>query len=253
MYFQIVLIGCLFLFIVAGCILNKEKIDNPSIKEYSIIFTVFTIILFVFMWKTGVLNSGYHFVDDHEVYVIGRDFSKFGFWKTMQKWLLNDMHIRFRFTYQLLRVIECFLVGDNFFVWHILQTFISVLSLFLSYVFARKMQCTVWMAYIFSTIIFIGGGQSDVFWRLGPQENWGILILMLTLICLYKYAEVDKVGNLVKTILMTILLGGIKESFLLILPLLPIWFVYWQIRKRNETISFHNISILVKNIGFTFC
>lgn len=252
MNLQIVLTFGLFLLILAQCILKTEKTEKPSIKEYGIIFILFTVMMFAFMWWTGVFSSEYHFVDDHEVYTIGKDFSEVGFWGTMQKWLSNDLHSRFRFTYFLIRVTECFLVGDHFFIWHIIQTLVSAFSLFLSYIFARKMQCPTWMAYIFSIVIFIGGGQSAVFWRLGPQENWGILLLMLTLICLCNYAENSKVGNFIKVIFMTVLLGGIKEAFLLILPLLPVWLVYWKIRKKDETVNFYSISTFLKKYRIYF-
>ena len=114
------------------------------------------LLMFWFMGYNGVLESGYHFVDDHEIYTIGRDILEYGFCGTMYRWISNDFHSRFRFTYFLIRVTECYFFGDIFILWHVFQTFTAAGSLFLSYVFARKMKCAIWGAYVFAIIIFIG-------------------------------------------------------------------------------------------------
>ena len=246
MHIHLILAGGLFLTVLLSYIFQEKYIGKISVKEYIIAATASLLLLFWFMGHTGVLGSGYHFVDDHEIYTIGKDFLEYGFWGTMYKWITNDLHSRFRFTYFLIRVTECYFFGDNFVLWHVFQTVTAAVSLFLSYVFARRMKCTVWVSYIFAVAIFIGGGQSAVWWRLGPQENLGIILLMLTLLSLRSYVEKNKTSNLVLSIILTVLLAGIKEAFLLLLPLLPIWVAYWEISQNQKKISVQKICLALK-------
>lgn len=224
----------------------KKDTGNVTFIESVIVAACILLFMFGFMGYAGVMGSGYHLIDDHEVYTIGKDLSEFGYWATMHRWISNDLHIRFRFTYYLIRVTECYFLGDNFALWHGLQTVAAAAGLYLSYVFARRMKCTVWSAYIFAVIIYIGGGQSAVWWRLGPQENWGIILLMLTLLSLQSYLQKNKAGNLSLSVVLTIFLGGIKEAFLLLLPLLPIWVAYWEINRDGQDISLCNICTSLK-------
>lgn len=246
MHMYLILASGLFLTVLLSCIFQEKHIGKISVKEYLIAATVCLLLLFWFMGYTDVLGSGYHFVDDHEIYTIGKDFLEYGFWGTMYKWLSSDLHIRFRFTYFLIRVTECYFFGDKFVLWHVFQTVAAATSLFLSYVFARRMKCEVWVSYIFAIIIFIGGGQSAVWWRLGPQENLGIILLMLTLLSLRSYVEKNKTSNLILSIILTVLLGGIKEAFLLLLPLLPVLISYWTINQVGRNVSVRNICVELK-------
>ena len=87
----------------------------------------------------------------------------------------------------------------------------------------------------------------SVLWRLGPQENYGVLLLMTTLLLLIKYINDRKTINLVLLMLGTILLSGIKEAFLLLVPLLPLWAIYYeQVYHRKKKINLTDIAILAK-------
>lgn len=246
MHLYIVLICGLFMAGLLSHILERRKNENITIKEYAIAAVCFLLLMFGFIGYTGILGSQYHLIDDHEVYTIGKDFSEFGYWKTVYRWVSNDLHTRFRFTYFLIRVTQCYFFGDNFFLWHSFQTVTAATGLFLSYAFARKMKCTVLGAYIFAVIIFVGGDQAAVWWRLGPQENLGTILLMLTLISLQNYLRKNKTSNLILSIVLTIFLGGIKEAFLLLLPLLPVWSAYWEINLNGQDVSWQSIRDIVK-------
>lgn len=227
----VMLFSSLIVFALCEYLLKKYKVDLGK-KEWCIVFAWIGLTVFWFMNGYGVLDSGYHLIDDHEVYEIRADFSHFGFWGTMMKWLRTDLNIRFRFSYFLFRITECYLLGDCFKLWHIAQSVIAVLSLFTAYFFARRMQTPPWLSYLFAMAIFLGGGQSAVLWRLGPQECLGVLLFMLTLICLTYYAEQKRVFIL--SAILTFFLGGIKESFLILLPLLPILLLIMEIRRGKE-------------------
>lgn len=226
---SVMLFGNLLIFAIIGYFIKKWGINLGKMK-WCIAFVWIGLTMFLYMNITGILDSGYHLIDDHEIYEIKADFLQIGFWGTMIKWLKADLNIRFRFTYFLFRIAECYFLGDCFKLWHIVQGAISVLSLFTAYFFARRMQTPPWLSWLFSMAIFLGGGQSAVFWRLGPQEGMGVLLLMLTLISLTYYAEYKKI--FIVPVILTFFLAGIKESFLILLPLLP--FLLLVIEMKHE-------------------
>lgn len=223
-----------------------NKNNSVGKREYFLSFVLYTLFMFLLFYKLGILDSGYHLVDDHEFYTIGRDLTEYGIWTTIIKWLRADLNIRFRFTYYVIRIIECAIFGTNFKVWHIFYTFLAAVSLQLSYVFARKMKCPVWLSCIFSILIF-SGSQVAVFWRLGPQESLGTILLLLVFIYLLDYARKKSVLRLIRLIILTILLGGIKEAFLILLPLLPILLVFWEIREEGKEIAIKDVIVRLKN------
>lgn len=213
---------------------QRKKYNSISQKEYVTVFVCITAAVFGFMYITGVLGSGYHLQDDHEIYSIKKMLSQYGLPGAMLNSIKNDLSIRFRFTYYIVRVIEVWLFGNHFTLWHIAQSVISILALFTAYVFARKMKASIWQAYLFVIVVFVGR-QSAILWRLGPQEGIGLLLLFLTLLSLENYMENGK--GLPVSILLTFLLGGIKESFLLLLPLLPFLLVIMELKNHDMEIS----------------
>lgn len=228
---DIMFLGNLLIFAIAGYFIKKREI-NLGKKEWCIVFVWLSVTMLLFMKITGILDSGYHLIDDHEVYEIKADFLQFGFWGTMIKWLKADLNIRFRFSYFIFRILECYFLGDRFKLWHITQSMISALGVFTAYFFARRMQTPPWLSYLFSMVIFLGGGQSAVLWRLGPQEGMGVLLLMLTLISLTYYAENKKIFGV--SVILTFFLAGIKESFLILLPLLPLLLLIIEMRREGD-------------------
>ena len=237
----IITLGLVFtLLIIGNYIFRDKRQENLTIKETVLAYAVYILLSFLFASYTGILQSGYHFVDDHEMYTFSRNFAPYGYWGTMLRWMQTDLHSRFRFTYGLIRITECYFFRDNYMAWHIFQTIIAASSLWLCYIFARRLKCPIWLSFGFSAVIFFGGGQSAVLWRLGPQECLGILIWMITLLQLWRYAHTSSGRSLFLCIAATIFLGGIKEAFLLILPMLPFILVYWKMQKDGKEITVRN-------------
>lgn len=208
---------------------REERQDHKLKKKYDIAFAflMFLLIILGYSVSSGLFQCGYHLVDDHEFYVMQKDINTVGLWTAVGNYLQKDIFTRFRPTYCISRVLLVSLFGTNFVQWHIFMAVFSALSMTLCYTFARKMRCPVWLSFIFPIAIY-GGQQMSVLWRLGPQENFGIALVMATLIALIGYIENRKKGNLIVFIVFTVLLGGIKEAFVLLLPLIPLWCVYYE-------------------------
>lgn len=197
-----------------------------------IAFLIITISIALFEYKTGILNSGYHFVDDHEIFNYNAQFAKNGFLFTLKHTIISDLSIRFRPTYRLLRAFEALVLGTHFFIWHLFFMLQTIALFFFAYVFARKMSCSVGLSSLFVIILFLGR-QSAAFWRLGPQEMIGMLLLMLNLLCLYRYAFHNTMKYTITSLILAALLGGTKESFLLLLPAFPV-LLFFFVNKDND-------------------
>lgn len=220
-----------------------KEYGSISKKEYITVFIGIALTVFGYMYVAGVLECGYHIVDDQDIYVTKRMLSEYGLFGAMRNRIVSDLSIRFRFTYWIVKTFETWLFGNQFVLWHIAQSVISVLSLYSAYIFARKMKTAFWQAYLFVIVVFIGR-QSAILWRLGPQESIGMLLLFLTLISLQNYIENKKVLPI--SIILTFFLGGIKESFLLLLPLLPFLLVFMELKNCELKISLKSAMELVR-------
>lgn len=254
MYVKIVLLLLLLLsFYISRNSQNAVAAERLEKENYFIVFLSYNILIIGYMYISGVLSSGYHLIDDHEVYTYGRSISELGLLPALKKILSDDMmgvtNSRFRFTYIIIRVLQIYFMKDHFVMWHLLYAVLTSVNMFFAYIFARKQNCSVWISYAFSIVIFFGSGQSAVMWRLGPQENLGLLILFMLLI--YMTKKQDKRKTII-LIILAIFLGGIKESFLMLLPVLPIMMSIWDVRSQNESVTIGSLlNEIKKNKIFT--
>lgn len=198
-----------------------------------------------FAYYTNLLISGYHLVDDHEIIRIHSHIQSNGFFNTLILWLKSDLAIRFRPTYWLLRVSETALLGDNMFLWHIVQAVVTGVGTFSVYVLSRKMNCHYALSVVFSFIILCGE-QCAIIWRLGPQEGWGLMFVAVSYICVINYHNNASTKNLILLSICSILLAGIKESFLVIVPTEILFLAYLQICSEQNSSSKHSIFYFLK-------
>lgn len=222
----------LFLWIISLLIIYKFKGKIEEKKEYTIAFFFFLISSLLFAYSTNILSCGYHLVDDHEIFRIYSDIQEKGFFNTMYLWLRDDLTIRFRPTYWIVRVSEAALLGNNMFLWHLVQTIEIGVCTFSLYVLSRKMKCSYVLSVIFAFIVLCGE-QCAIIWRLGPQEGWGLLLLAVSYICVINYHDNTNKNNFLILIVCSILLAGIKESFLVLIPSEIILLVYLEWSKDN--------------------
>lgn len=195
---------------------RKYKYENILILSL-IIFVLGGCFLF-----SGLLTCGYHFMDDHQIYELGRQINDQGFYKTYLSVMKEDLTIRFRFTYYLIRLTEIFVLKDNLFLWHILYSIISIINIFLSYKVMRKFQLPIWLSVTFPVIYLCGGTQIQAMWALGLPEGLAVEIFMLCLLLLLRYLEKPTKARMIILIIASAFLGGVKESFLLLLPAFPL-------------------------------
>ncbi len=160
-------------------------------------------------------------MDDHQIYELGRQINDLGFYKTYLSVMKEDLTIRFRFAYYLIRLTEIYILKDNLFLWHFLYCIISFINIFLSYKVMRKCQLPIWLSVAFPVIYLCGGTQIQALWALGLPEGLAVGVFMICLLLLFRYLEHPSKTRMIMLVIVSAFLGGIKESFLLLLPAFP--------------------------------
>ena len=252
--------------------MSNTKLFSKKEIMICIIFSllyVFGILIF-----TGTLFSGYHLVDDHEI--IRRVYANQNGELTLFEKILSGfpwISFRFRPLYIFLRRVRCVIFMDNFFLWSVWVGLEITFTIIFSYMVARMFKCNKYMAYLFG-IIVVTGEQSAIWWRLGPQEPTGILLLMISIFLLQIYEVLEEKRWLVGGILCVIVTSLAKESFTLFLPFVPFLLIaydiyvsdgnmgimplhkYWNSVKKNLLLIVNcvvvfcvNISLILTRVG----
>ena len=227
----------------------RNEDNKPRWTEWINALVFFFIVSFVFSGISGCLESGYHLVDDHEIYEISYKFATKGLWPVMRDWVLMDLRRRYRFSYYVIRVIQSYLLRDNWYYWHIMYASLTAINMFLGYYYLRLRKCTVFVSFVFAYLLLFGGRQVEVTYRLGPQENISLLFLLITLVFMRKYYETERRKWLVLSCLSTFVLSGTKEAFFLLLPSLPILFLYWYYADLRRDVELNDIRIVLRKYG----
>ncbi len=240
---QIILISIIpILYLAEYRIRRRDTSVSFSIGkyEYIIALAVACALSISFAYFTGILSSGFHLVDDYEALAIEDNIDAFGLWGALKMRLSADLYGRFRPTYCIIRVFQTYIFRSDYQAWHMMYAIITALILYMAYIYARTRGAHMWMAYVAAVAVFIGGGQSSVMWRLGPQEGLGLLLFMTALMCLMWYRRNRSVVSLIILTILTILLSGSKEAFLVLLPCLPAMLVIWDVEEQDHA-SFRTI------------
>lgn len=193
------------------------RTDRLVIREYIISILIFSVIVFGFLIGTGTLTSGIHLIDDHEFFSIQNEIESEGVGRAYLDFVERDLQLRFRPLYWIERVTGVFLLGCRARLWSVCKAVEAVISMWLLYVFARKMQVGKVFSIWFSMMISIGD-QAAVWWRLGPQESIGIILLGMALLRTYELSRKRNALNIISFLGILILMSLQKEAFMVLLP-----------------------------------
>lgn len=247
------------LMIILSCVMlpfafgqNKNRTDRN--RKWWIEYVVFAgLSLFLIMGLaiySGIIHSGYHYIDDHEIVTIGQDIQQNGFFSAMCARIKSDLQIRYRITYWLFRIIKIALFGDNFMLWHIDKTLEAVVAIVMFYCLARKIGCDYVISSLLAGTLLIGP-HAAIIWRLGPQELQGIILFLGTLFAVWYYQEHKTKKSLCVLIIMTMLSSAIKESFLLITPIFILFLLYLEFSNESCIGQASDIvKIILQNKGY---
>ncbi len=189
--------------------------------------------VFFLLIVTGTIWSGYHLVDDHEIILMADRFRTGVYsWRTFFHIGLFDYFaegLRFRPLYETLRLLRVYLFGTNFVAWSVLVGMEITGSIILAYYIARNMEGGILLSAL-AAVFIVSGEQSEIWWRLGPQEPTGLLLCLACMYFIQKFEKNPKLLNGVMVFILGFLMAAAKESYTILLPSLLIFgmgFDFW--------------------------
>jgi len=203
-----------------------------------LVLIIFGIITTYILVHSEAIYSGYHLTDDHEMLRIAGDLrtSNHNIIETTVTWIKRDLSIRFRPFYFIHRILEIAIFGTNFTILSAYTALLSILSSFLFFIFGRKIGLNFVESVFFSCFILIGP-QFCIWWRLGPNETIGMVMLSISLVFAAMPLHSKKFKTLYDIFLIFFLLLSSlsKESFILLIPAILLLKIYLSMDSCNKS------------------
>jgi hypothetical protein len=195
---------------------TRETWVKRLLCEWPLVF-VFGCIVFMLH---PMLHADFAMIDDHEIVsILGRDnrvkISEIS--PLIQQWTLEH-NGRFRPGYYVLRILEAFVVGDHAILWYtnrLLLALVSALALYRG----LRVLLRPFLAGV-ATLLFFSGPQNEMWTRLGPQEAYGVPLVLagLAWIVVQLGRHNWQPTRLFPGFAVLLLAGFVKESFVPVLP-----------------------------------
>lgn len=214
----------------------KERWEKSFWLEHIVILMLGVLTVFGTLYRTGVITSGFHMLDDHELIRFNLAFTEnnASLGETIRYAILNDFGGgRYRPLYWLERVTGSKLWGDELTCWNCYTAVKGVLTFYFLYYTARYLKYNRIVSFLFVGIILFGS-QFTPWFRCANQESTGLLFCALTLYFIaiqYFYGKYNGLLFNAVIVLGAILCGLTKESFVLFMPVfiaLKFWLEYCQ-------------------------
>jgi hypothetical protein len=195
---------------------TKETCVKRLLREWPLGF-VFGCIVFMLH---PMLHTGFAMIDDHEIVsILGRDNRvKISEISPLIQQRTIEQNGRFRPGYYVLRILEAFFAGGDATLWHtnrLLLALVSALALYCGLrVILRPFPAGV------ATLLFFSGPQNEIWTRLGPQEAYGVPLVLVGLawIAVQLARHHWQPARLFPGFAVLLLTGFVKESFVPVLP-----------------------------------
>jgi hypothetical protein len=195
---------------------HKESSVKRLLREWPLGF-VFGCILFMLH---PILHADFAMIDDHEIVsILGREqqVKISEIIPLIQQWAVEH-NGRFRPGYYVLRILEAFFVGGNATLWYANRLLLALLSALALYWGLRVLLRPLAAGVV--TLLFFSGPQNEMWTRLGPQEAYGMpLVLVGSAWIVVQLGRHDwQLASLFPGFGLLLLAGFIKESFVPVLP-----------------------------------
>lgn len=221
---------------VQGFYKRLEKLDGRT--EALLVWGFFSVLVFGVVLGMGTLTSGFHLVDDWE-------FAKYVDWMTLEgrsvadclrEAVGYDLTMRFRPLYYINRVLMAAVFGINLTAMSVIKAAEIVAAFVLLYYCARRMRCNMVYAALFSLTV-LTGYQSAVWWKLGPQESYDIMMFALGFWLMLKWLRTGRRWYATASVGAFFLMSIYKEPFILLLPFVGLYVLYEEMTGKKVTLS----------------
>lgn len=219
--------------------MGREAVFQKSdVRETILAWGFFAALVFGVVIMTGTLTSGFHLVDDWELarYVDQMTLENKSFRECLRAALEFDLTLRFRPLYYINRVLMAYVFGINLTAMSVVKALEIVVALTALYFCARQLKCGWFYAALFSLTVMVGY-QSAVWWKLGPQESYDIMMFALGFYLLLMWLGTDKKRYAFLSIGCFFLMSLYKEPFILMLPFVGLYVLYAQTGGSRVTFS----------------
>ena len=216
---------------------NKlDKMDKE--REAALVWVLSAALVFGAVMVTGTLTSGFHLVDDWEFakYVDWMTLENYSLWDCLREAVGFDITIRFRPLYYINRVLMAYVFGINLTAMSVVKAAEIVAALVALYYCARQMKCNMVYAALFSLTVMVGY-QSAVWWKLGPQESYDIMMFSVGFFFLLKWLSTNKKGYAFASFAALFLMSIYKEPFILLLPFVGLFVLYAGMQGQKVTVA----------------
>lgn len=212
-----------------------DRIDRR--KEAVLVWGFFTILVFGVVLVTGTLTSGFHLVDDWEFakYMDWMTLEGRSLWECLKEAVGYDLTMRFRPLYYINRVLMAAVFGINLTAMSVIKALEIVTAFVLLYYCARQMACNMVYAALFALTVLVGY-QSAVWWKLGPQESYDIMMFALGFYLLLKWLRTGRKWYSFVSVGAFFLMSVYKEPFILLLPFVGLYVLYEEMKGRKVTL-----------------
>lgn len=215
------------------------RMDQGDKKKEGIgVCLFFALLVFGVVVLTGTLTSGFHLVDDWEYakYTVWMKLEGLSLWDCLKQAVEYDLTMRFRPLYYINRVLAAAVFGTNLTVLSVIKALEVTAAMTALYFCARRMRCNPVYAALFSLTVMVGY-QSAVWWKLGPQESYGMLLFSMTFLFLLRWLQEGKRRDEILSVLFFFLMSAYKESFILLLPFAGLYVVWQEMRGGSFTLK----------------
>ena len=207
-----------------------------KMAEFTICFIISLLVVFGIMIIKGTIDSGFHYVDDHEFaemqYLLSN--KNFPLSKVIYSWCTNDFALRFRPLYYFFRVLLVYFFGINTVAISIVRGIVASLTLTILYLIGKELGANSYYSYLFALLSIIGYQMAAV-WKMGPQENFGTLLLVIAFYLELKFLKKRTALYSCFSAFFVIIMGLYKESYIVTIPFLILYALYFEYN--------HNVSM----------
>jgi hypothetical protein len=228
---------------------EDKSIQTPTKNILSGYYFAIIAIWLIFNGVCKTVFSGYHLMDDHMFLDICEKYDTLSFWEVLKTLLLDDLSIRFRPLYWLLKAIQIGLFGDNLFLHSVFTMALGTSSNYLLFSAGLRVGLKPMQSLICSLLI-LAGYQTSIWWMLGPAENFGVFTLCIGVHQLAIYCDKGRLVNKILFFVQLVLASLIKESFLILIPAALLCSLVVDYKKNSQ-----NLALTVKSnflaIGIT--
>jgi hypothetical protein len=207
-------------------------------QEAVIVWGFFLLLVFGVVLGTGTLTSGFHLVDDWEFakYVDWMTLDHRSVWDCMKEAVGYDFTMRFRPLYYINRVLLAAVFGINLTAMSVVKACEIVAALAALYYCAREMKCNMAYALLFALTVMVGY-QSAVWWKLGPQESYDIMLFAIGFYLLLRWLGTGAKWCSFASIGFFFLMSIYKEPFILLLPFVGLYVLYAEMQGQKVTVT----------------